>query len=231
MRELSGDAAPRRRFDHLDLRAICGRAVEAVARRLGAGYGLFSEVQGGRAHLPARGHLGMGQHDEAPRFLGSTLQTPSRTLGFGERLDLAGTRRYQPAEHLCLVADLVFEGFVGAEGPQQAARYPADGSEVVLVHVGQVVDGEHGCRSFTQGRISLHVGRVVAEPLGRVVQFTRGILGLFGSSELLVVIIVQAAATGLPYPSPRLRAGRLRPRRQPGSPALLPRSDAARRPR
>jgi hypothetical protein len=91
----------------------------------------------------------MGQHDEAPRFLRATLQTPSCAFSFGERLGLTRTGRYEPAENFGVVADLVFEGLVGAESPQQATRYPAYGSEVVLVHVGQVVDGEHGSRSFT----------------------------------------------------------------------------------
>ncbi len=194
MRQLSGDDGPVVVCSgHLGLRAVAPAAAEAVARQLCAGCGLCSEVEGGCAHLPARGHLGMGQHYEAPRFLGAALQAPSCALSFGVRLGLSGAGCDEPAEHFCLVPDLVFEGFVGAEGPQQAARYPAYGRKVVLVHVGQVVDGEDCCRSFTQGRISLHVRRVVAKPLGRVVQFARGVLGLFRSSEVLVVIIVQAA--------------------------------------
>jgi hypothetical protein len=59
----------------------------------------------------------MGQDNEAPRFFGTSLQTPSCTFSFGERLGLAGTGRNEPAEHFCLVADLVFERFVGAKGP------------------------------------------------------------------------------------------------------------------
>ena len=87
------------------------------------------------------------------------------------------------------MADLVVERFVGAKRAEQPAGHPADGRQVALVQLGQIINSEHGHRSFAQRGVRQHVRRVVAEPFGRVIKVTRSLLATLWKGAVLSLLV------------------------------------------